>query len=136
MPALFIQKHVVLYHSCSDALYLLSPQNKSDFIKSEETFKSDQNLQQRLTLNMLTTTIVVPPSNASKWQMGFNSAFKGLICLTLHEMVWLFLIVSWAFVHDQMLFVPQYKPMLVNNKYFPMPALLSITFCSSEDNND
>ena len=32
-----------------------------------------------LTLNLLTTTIVVPPSNASKWQMGFNSAFKGLI---------------------------------------------------------
>ena len=31
-----------------------------------------------LTLNLLTTTIVVPPSNASKWQMGFNSAFKGL----------------------------------------------------------
>ena len=28
---------------------------------------------------MLTTTIVAPPSNASKWQMGFNSAFKGLI---------------------------------------------------------
>jgi len=25
------------------------------------------------------TTIVAPPSNASKWQMGFNSAFKGLI---------------------------------------------------------
>ena len=31
-----------------------------------------------LTLNLLTTTIVAPPSNASKWQMGFNSAFKGL----------------------------------------------------------
>ena len=31
-----------------------------------------------LTLNMLTTTIVEPPSNARKWQMGFNSAFKGL----------------------------------------------------------
>jgi hypothetical protein len=31
-----------------------------------------------LTLNVLTTTIVAPPSNASKWQMGFNSAFKGL----------------------------------------------------------
>ena len=28
-----------------------------------------------LTLNLLTTTIVAPPSNASKWQMGFNSAF-------------------------------------------------------------
>ena len=24
------------------------------------------------------TTIVAPPSNASKWQMGFNSGFKGL----------------------------------------------------------
>jgi hypothetical protein len=32
----------------------------------------------RLTLNLLTTTIVAPPSNASKWQMGFNSVFKGL----------------------------------------------------------
>ena len=31
-----------------------------------------------LTLNLLTTTIVTPPSNASKWQMGFNSVFKGL----------------------------------------------------------
>ena len=32
-----------------------------------------------LTLNLLTTIIVAPPSNVSKWQMGFNSAFKGLI---------------------------------------------------------
>ena len=31
-----------------------------------------------LTLNLLTTTIVAPPSNDGKWQMGFNSAFKGL----------------------------------------------------------
>ena len=31
-----------------------------------------------LTLNLLTTTIVAPPSNASKWQMEFNSAFKEL----------------------------------------------------------
>jgi len=31
-----------------------------------------------LNLNLLTTTIVAPPSNDSKWQMGFNSAFKGL----------------------------------------------------------
>ena len=35
----------------------------------------------QLTLNLLTTTIVTPHSNASKWQMGFNSAFKGLICI-------------------------------------------------------
>ena len=31
-----------------------------------------------LTLNLLMTTIVAPASNARKWQMGFNSAFKGL----------------------------------------------------------
>jgi hypothetical protein len=31
-----------------------------------------------LTLNLLTTTIVALPSNARKWQMGFNSAFKRL----------------------------------------------------------
>ena len=36
------------------------------------------NTEVHLTLNLLTTTIVAPPSNASKWQMGFNSAFKGL----------------------------------------------------------
>jgi len=36
-----------------------------------------------LTLNLLTTTIVAPPSNASKGQMGFNSAFKGLTPQTL-----------------------------------------------------
>ena len=35
--------------------------------------------QPTLTLNLLTTTIVAPPSNVSKWQMGFNSAFKGLM---------------------------------------------------------
>ena len=35
-------------------------------------------LKANLTLNLLTTTIVAPPSNASKWQMGFNSAFNGL----------------------------------------------------------
>jgi len=33
----------------------------------------------QLTLNLLTTTIVAPPSNASKWQMAFKSAFKGLM---------------------------------------------------------
>ena len=35
-------------------------------------------LQWVINCNLLTTTIVAPPSNASKWQMGFNSAFKGL----------------------------------------------------------
>jgi hypothetical protein len=36
-----------------------------------------------LTLNLLTTTIVALPSNASTWQMGFNSAFKELSLLIL-----------------------------------------------------
>ena len=32
-----------------------------------------------LTLILLTWTIWRAPTNASKWRMGFNSAFKGLI---------------------------------------------------------
>jgi hypothetical protein len=38
-----------------------------------------------LTFNLLPTTIVAPPSNASKWQMGFNSAFKGLMIETVYK---------------------------------------------------
>jgi hypothetical protein len=38
-----------------------------------------------LTLNLLTTTIVAPPSNASKWQMGFNSTFKGLMTYIFYQ---------------------------------------------------
>jgi len=32
----------------------------------------------RLTLTLLTWRIWWAPNNVSKWQMGFNSAFKGL----------------------------------------------------------
>ena len=35
-------------------------------------------IKYELTLNLLTSTIVALSSNASKWQMRFNSAFKGL----------------------------------------------------------
>jgi len=41
-----------------------------------------------LTLNLLTTTIVAPPSNARKWQMGINSEFKGLMS-RLHAVFYL-----------------------------------------------
>ena len=34
-----------------------------------------------LTLALLTLTIWRAPTNASKWRMGFNSAFKGLKAL-------------------------------------------------------
>jgi len=36
-----------------------------------------------LTLILLTSKIWWAPNNASKWQMGFNSAFKGLTLLSL-----------------------------------------------------
>ena len=34
-----------------------------------------------LTINPLTCRIWCAPNNASRWQMGFNSAFKGLTFL-------------------------------------------------------
>jgi len=43
-----------------------------------------------LTLNLLTTTIVAPPSNASKWQMGFNSTFKGLNGLPCEILIYVY----------------------------------------------
>ena len=36
-------------------------------------------ITRRLTLILLTWTIWRTPTNASKWRMGFNSAFKALI---------------------------------------------------------
>jgi hypothetical protein len=54
-----------------------------------------------LTLNLLTSTIVAPPSNASKWQMGFNSAFKGLnqFCCILQTKSYAYSIIS----HDMLI---------------------------------
>jgi hypothetical protein len=49
---------------------------------SEKNFNLERKFS-NLTLNLLTTTIVAPPSNASNWQMGFNSAFKGLTVTTV-----------------------------------------------------
>ena len=71
------------YHSCADlgssltGYYLIS-NGSADLSKDGSAFFEQL---QSLTLNLLTTTIVAPPSNASKWQMGFNSAFKGLITI-------------------------------------------------------
>jgi hypothetical protein len=53
-----------------------------------------------LTLIPLTSTIVATPSNASKWQMGFNSAFKGLIDLlpveySVHVCVRVYKCIPW-----------------------------------------
>src|SRR5215510_2703639 len=62
-----------------------------------------------LTLNLLTTTIVAPPSNASKWQMGFNSAFKEMhenqqihqLFIQFINYVWQLLLVSALHCHLQ-----------------------------------
>ena len=43
-----------------------------------------RNHQTCLTLNLLTWTKWWAPASDSKWQMGFNSAFKGLITLNYH----------------------------------------------------
>ena len=40
-----------------------------------------------LTLTLLTWTIWRAPTNASKWRMGFNSAFKGLKCCVVFPVV-------------------------------------------------
>ena len=48
----------------------------SFYISSNTVFTVIPQLR-RHTSRTLTTTIVAPPSNARKWQMGFNSAFKG-----------------------------------------------------------
>ena len=42
-----------------------------------------------LTLIQLTWTIWRAPTNASKWRMGSNSAFKGLIRTALPQQHWL-----------------------------------------------
>jgi hypothetical protein len=42
-----------------------------------------------LSLTLLTWRIWCSPNNASKWQMGFNSAFKGLLLSHFNE-TWIF----------------------------------------------
>jgi hypothetical protein len=41
-----------------------------------------------LTLILLTWRIVWAPNNASRWQMGFNSVFKGLTLILLTWRIW------------------------------------------------
>jgi len=43
-------------------------------------------LTRRLSLILLTWRIWWAPNNASRWQMGFNSAFKWLICPPLRQL--------------------------------------------------
>ena len=60
-----------------------------------------------LTLNLLTTTIVAPPSNVNKWQMGFNSAFKGLnnqpdaLIIQIYSVIKLYMFRTSSLPHHQ-----------------------------------
>jgi hypothetical protein len=47
-----------------------------------------------LTLILLTWRIWWAPNNASRWQMGFNSAFKGLI--KFYKCHWIFNLTLWT----------------------------------------
>jgi hypothetical protein len=46
-----------------------------------------KNSYKPLTLILLTWTKWRAPTNASKWRMGFNSAFKGLNEMTTYECI-------------------------------------------------
>ena len=82
----------VLFSSNYLLTYLLTPWSRAPLEKltgsaaSQEIpriFGTRRFLTVPTSANLLTTTIVAPPSNASKWQMGFNSAFKGLKAVQL-----------------------------------------------------
>src|SRR5215469_13543723 len=58
------------------------------------------NLLQLLNLNLLMMTIFAPHSNASKWEMGFNSAFKGCIKnQQIHQLFIQFINYVWQLLH-------------------------------------
>ena len=58
--------------------FINQPMHTTTTIADVNIYVIQKSKRHVLTLNLLTTTTVAPPSNASIWQMGFNSAFKGL----------------------------------------------------------
>src|SRR5215469_18824464 len=87
------------------------------------------------------TTIVAPPSNASKWQMGFNSAFKGIhekptntpIIHSVINYVWQLLHVSALQCHLQGAFlVPSERCSLEEQsiEYCGWCVLCLVTWCA------
>jgi hypothetical protein len=74
-----LRTELSLYWFITDTSLYPEPRDKvAWFMHTVNVFVTCR-LPPSLTLNLLTTTIVAPASNASKWQMGFNSAIKGLI---------------------------------------------------------
>jgi len=63
--------------SYSTIVLVYCPAPNSISVKKSKCWNS--NIKSILTLILLTWRIWWAPNNASRWQMGFNSAFKGLI---------------------------------------------------------
>jgi hypothetical protein len=75
-----VEDYILLYRMCQKRRAAgITIAIKTKFKKRIHIYMFVNERILQLTLILLTTTIVAPPSNASKWQMGFNSAFKGLI---------------------------------------------------------
>jgi len=76
------------FHSCTVHLdimrlfYLPTDAEEKFFKKGIKIYNKTAVTCFGLTLIRLTWRIWRVPNNASKWQMGFNSAFKGLITIT------------------------------------------------------
>ena len=64
---------------CTKLRYILEPKQLINF--KFLVSKIGVSLRFNLTLTLLTWRIWWAPNNASKWQMGFNSAYKGLSCV-------------------------------------------------------
>jgi len=77
--------HTVLLYRTSDVILCAATRNVQPTMPLSDTrclpYNEfiNTNCSYRLTLNPLTWRIWWAPDNASRWQMGFKSAFKGLI---------------------------------------------------------
>ena len=101
-----LNRSVALYLTTVVSVTLLARLSVPD--TSQQCLSGETN-KRTLTLNLLMTTIFAPPSNASKWQIGFNSAFKGMhkkptntpIIHSVYNYVWQLLHVSPLHCHLQ-----------------------------------
>ena len=75
----------VKYHVCSARILSVQHRNMSHILKGP------------LTLTLLMWTKWWAPASASKWQMGFNSAFKGLKFVVADDTTYVFLKSNFIF---------------------------------------
>ena len=73
-----------------------------------------------LTLTLLTWTIWRAPTNASKWRMGFKSAFKGL-----NNAIWTANILYFTFHHTKIYITSLFRPIV------DVLMLVTVTYIST-----